>query len=44
MGLHTTDLNNVNLNDDSFDKYHPKTIIYVRPVAWCNKYIQRKKR
>lgn len=41
MELNTIDLNNIKL-DDNFDEHDPKTLIYVRPMAYCNRYKQSK--
>ena len=37
FGVLSVDLNNINLDDGSFYKDDPKTIIHVRPLAWHNK-------
>ena len=42
MGPVNVDLNNISLDDDSFDNGDPKTIIHVRLLAWCNAYKQNK--
>ena len=42
MGPVNVDLNNISLDDDSFDNGDPKTIIHVRLLAWCNTYKQNK--
>ena len=42
MGLVNADLNNVSLDDDSFNNDVPGIIIYVRLMAWCNIYKQCK--
>ena len=41
MGILSTDLNNINLddvNDDDHDDDDPKTIIHVRLLAWLSKF------
>ena len=35
MSLVTVDLNNINLDDDSFDEDELETIAPVRLIAWC---------
>ena len=42
MNLDTMYLNNINLDDDSFDEDRPETIALARLKAWCNRYKQRK--
>ena len=45
MAIDTIGLNNINLDDDNFDD--SAFIIYVRLMAWCNKfkpYVTCKKR
>ena len=42
MGIPSVDLNNVNFDDVNFDGDDPEIIIHVRPVAWCNRFKQRK--
>ena len=37
MGLVTVDHNNVSFDDD-----YPETVVYVRLMAWCNRYMQCK--
>ena len=39
MDVNTIDLNNINLDEDLF-KDDPETIVYVRLMAWHNKYKQ----
>ena len=41
MGLVDVDLN-ISLGDDKFDDDDPENIIYIRLMAWCNRYKQRK--
>ena len=36
MGILSVYLNNISLDDDSFDEFDPKTIIHVRHFAWHN--------
>ena len=41
MGILSTDLNNINLDDvngDDHDDDDPKTIIHVRLLAWLSKF------
>ena len=38
MGILSVDLNNINLDDVSFDEDDPKNIIHVRLMAWCNRF------
>ena len=40
MGHNTTDLNNINPDDDNFDN-DSETVIHVRHMAWHNRYEQR---
>ena len=42
IGLSSINLTSVNLADDNFDHYYYKTINYVRPTAWYNRFKQRK--
>ena len=42
MGILSVDLNNINLDDVSFDEDDPKNIIHVRLMVWCNRFKQRK--
>ena len=42
MGLVTIDHNNINLNDDNFDEDDPINIVFVRLIAWCNRFKQSK--
>ena len=42
MNFDTMYLNNINLDDDSFDEDHPETTVLARLKAWCNRYKQRK--
>ena len=42
MGLNTVYLNNINFDDEKFDKDDPETVIHVRLKTWCNSYRQRK--
>ena len=42
MGILSKDLNNINLDDINFDKDDPETIIFVRLMAWHNRFKQRK--
>ena len=42
MGINSLDLNNINLDDASFDEDNPKTIIDIKPMAWPNRPKQRK--
>ena len=38
IGILDLDLDKIYLNDDNnFDEDDPKTILYVRLLAWCNK-------
>ena len=39
MGHNTTDLNNINPDDDNFDN-DSETVIHVRHMAWHNRYEQ----
>ena len=41
MGLVDVDLN-ISLGDDKFNDDDPENIIYIRLMAWCNRYKQRK--
>ena len=41
-GILSVDLNNVILENVNFDEYDPETIIYVRLMAWCNRFKQHK--
>ena len=41
MGLVNVDLNNIS-PDNNFDDYDPEININVRPMAWCDRYKQRK--
>ena len=36
------DLNNINIDVDNFDEDDPETIVFVRLMAWCIRYKQRK--
>ena len=36
------DLNNINFDDDNFDEYDPINIVFVRDIAWCNRFKQHK--
>ena len=40
IGLHSINLNNLNLDDDNFDECHPKTINHIRLMARYNRYKQ----
>ena len=42
MGLVTIDLNYINLDDDNFSEDNPQTIDFIKFIAWCNRYMQRK--
>ena len=42
MGILSVDLNNINLNDANVDEDYPESIIHVKPMAWRNRYKQRK--
>ena len=42
MGLVSTDLNNINLDNASFYEDDPETIIHFRLMSWCNRFKQRK--
>ena len=42
IDLNSIRFNNVNLDDDSFDHLDPKTINYIRLMAWYNIYKQQK--
>ena len=42
VGINSLDLNNINLDDASFDEDNPKTIIDIKPMAWPNRPKQRK--
>ena len=41
MGFLNIDLNNINL-DNNFDEDESDTIIFIRHLAWCNKFYKRK--
>ena len=36
MGILSVDIDDINLDDVSFDKDDPETLIHVRLTAWCN--------
>ena len=42
MGILCVDLDKINLNDNNFYKDDPETIIYVRLLAWHNKFKNHK--
>ena len=42
MAVPTVDLNNINLDNISFDENDPETIIHARLMARCNRFKQRK--
>ena len=42
MGLVTTGLDNIALDDDNFDEDDPPNIVLVRLIAWRNRFKQRK--
>ena len=42
MGILSVHLNNTNLNDVTFDEDNPETIIYIRLMAWHNRFIKYK--
>ena len=42
MTFISVDLNKINLDDVNFDEGEPETIIYVRLMAWLNRFKQRK--
>ena len=42
MGILSVDLNTINFDDVNFDANDPGFIIYVRLMAWCNRFKQRK--
>ena len=41
MCLVIIDLNNINF-DDNFDEDDPINIVFVRDIAWCNRFKQHK--
>ena len=41
MGILSTDLNDINLDDVNFDEDDPEAIIHVRLMAWRNRFKQR---
>ena len=42
MDLANIDLSNISSDYDNFDEDDPETIIYVRFMAWCNRFKQLK--
>ena len=42
MCLVIIDLNNINFDDDNFDEDDPINIVFVRDIAWCNRFKQHK--
>ena len=42
MGILSTDLNNINLDDVNDDDNDPKTIIHVKLLAWLSKFEKKK--
>ena len=42
MGILSTGLNNINLDDVNDDDDDPKTIIHVRLLAWLSKFEKKK--
>ena len=42
MGIHSIDLNNINVDDTYYDEDDPGTIIHIKLLSWTFKFKKRK--